>query len=275
MKEIEIATATIQGRSHREMNKNNQDAFYVINRPDMVIGLVADGCGSCVQSEVGANLVVKMIVCLIEKNYFSGQDFNDLLEKVRLDSLAQFRVLINQLGLNFSKTVNDFFLFTLVGFVLTRDAVVIFSLGDGVVMVNDEIVNLGPFPKNEPPYLMYGLIKSSLQNQIDDLLKFKILKNLKFNEFEQMVIGTDGVMDLINKQGKNIPGKKTVIPDFNDFVKDDALFRNSDLLRRKLSLTNRNVVKYQRNPQGYIVDIVSEKGLLEDDTTLIIVRKRR
>lgn len=270
---IEIAKATVQGRRHREIGKNNQDALCIVNKSDVVIGLVADGCGSCEQSEVGSNLAVRMIAQLIEKNYTTCQNIEGLLEKVRLDCLAEFRVLINQLGISVSRSVNDFFLFTLVGFILTPEELVVFSLGDGIAMVNDEIIKLGPFPHNEPPYLMYALTGSTLANQSDDLLKFQILKKVKFDKFAQVIIGTDGIDDLIAKEGENLPGKKIVIPVFKDFVGDDKLFKNSDLLRRKLSLINRDVSKYKKNLQRCIVNVICEKGLLEDDTTLIIVRK--
>ncbi len=265
--------ASILGRHHREIGKNNQDAFYVLEDENLVIGLVADGCGSTVHSEVGSNLAVRIIANLIKKHIYQIKQTNDLLEKVRLDFLVELHILVNQIGTSVSKTINDFFLFTLVGFILDAKELIVFSLGDGVVVVNDDIKKIGPFPQNEPPYLAYALTGSTLENQNEDFLRFQILNRLDFCDFEQVVIGSDGLNDLIFKQGENIPGKKITVPSFLDFIKNKKLFNNTDLLRRKLFLINRDAVMYKRNIDGQITDVLCEKGLLEDDTTLIIARK--
>lgn len=272
---FEIAGASVIGRSHRIEGKNNQDSFFYLENDKMIIGLVSDGCGSGKNSEVGAKLGVRMIANAIvdtiaEKDIL----FEEILEKARLDVLSQIRVLANSLGLSFSRTVVDYFLFTLVGFIITDDETIVFSLGDGVLALNGEIKDLGPFPQNAPPYIAYGITNTSLGEKNPDLLKFCINHEIKTSDLESLMIGTDGVGDLIKCEEKNIPGKEEIVGSLNQFWEEEKFFQNKDMLRRRISLINTDIVKYKRNTSKVIVEVKKENGLLSDDTTLIVVRKK-
>jgi len=269
-----IAGASIQGRSHRETSKNNQDSFYYLNENEL-IGIVCDGCGSGKQSEVGSKIGASIVANEIKRvmgkaNKEAGPEI--LLKQVKGNVSAQLLILANSMGDNIRQVINDYFLFTIVGFFNHGDEIVFFILGDGVIIVNGEIMEIGSFENNEPPYLAYSLCDTSLKNE-KSALDFKIIKVIKADDFKSALIGTDGVMDLINSNGKKIPGKIELVPEIEYFWEEELFFKNPDLLRRKLSLINKDSVKYKRNSEGLVQDVIKENGLLEDDTSMLVLKK--
>jgi hypothetical protein len=157
-------------------------------------------------------------------------------------------------------TVLDMFLFTAVAAVITKEKAVFAALGDGVVIVNGERQTLGPFPNNMPPYLAYRLVPSQMPS---DLLQFKVLKEISTKELDNFLIGSDGVDDLIAAEEKHLPGiTMGVVGDLDTLWSDDRYFKNSDALRRRLTLVNGGI---DRKHQGY----------LKDDTTIVVGRRIR
>lgn len=272
---FEIAGGTIKGRLHKADGKNNQDAYYFCADENLMIGIVSDGCGSGQNSEVGAKLGSRLIAEMI-RNYINlgCTSLPRVLEEVRLNFLVQLQALAKNFGGSFSQTVVDYFLFTLIGFVITEKETMVFSLGDGVVVINGEIKKLGPFPNNAPPYIAYGITNTSLGEANPELLQFKINYLAKTEEVENLLIGTDGVDDLIASVGKNLPGKELPVGELNQFWLEDKYFRNVDMMRRRLAAVNNDSVKYLRNVTGSITEIKKENGLLLDDTTLVVVRRK-
>lgn len=258
---FEIAGGTVTGRDHRLSGKNNQDAFHWVASERTLVAVIADGCGSCSHSEIGANIGVRLVAETITARLMRMHDAAvsepAFWERVRQDTLAQLRVLINAMGGSFSQTVNDFFLFTLIGTVITESATVVFAHGDGMFCVNGEVTCIGPFPGNEPPYIAYGLIESSID---PDLLRFQLI-TLPTEEIKSsLLVGTDGVNELAASAEKNIPGKSEKVGPLSQFWENDKHFANPFNISRRLAIVN-----------GFFV---KEPGLLHDDTTLIVVRRR-
>ena len=69
MKEFQMTYASIIGAVHEKLNYNNQDAVLVHRDKDLIIGLLANGCGSGKYTEVGARLITNYI-----KNYLLSHD---------------------------------------------------------------------------------------------------------------------------------------------------------------------------------------------------------
>lgn len=268
-----IAGASVQGRNHRETNRNNQDSFYYLNENELV-GIVCDGCGSGKHSEVGAKIGASIVANEIKRvmgKADKGAKPEILLKQVRDNVSALLLILINSIGDKLRRVINDYFLFTIVGFFGLGDEIVFFILGDGVIIVNGEIMKIGPFENNEPPYLAYSLCETSLKNG-KSALDFKIVKVIKIDDFKSALIGTDGVADLINSCGKKIPGKIESAPEIKYFWEEERFFQNPDLLRRKLSFMSKDSVKYKRNNEGEIQDIIRENGFLKDDTSMLVLK---
>jgi hypothetical protein len=85
---------------------------------------------------------------------------------------------------------------------------------------------------------------------------------------ESILIGTDGVSDLIKAANCNLPGKSELVGEIGQFWEDDRYFKNPDAIRRQLALINREVTK----PDWPEHQLTKEVGLLPDDTTLVVMR---
>lgn len=274
MKDLfEIVAGTIIGKDHLLVGKNNQDAFHYVINDDMVVAVVCDGCGEGKNSEVGAKIGAKLITKTISQTINRFPDREDsvqLWERIRQDVLAQLRILANAMDKSLSQTILDYFLFTAVGVLITPHGALTFSLGDGLTIVNGKIITLGPFPNNEPPYLAYGITGSSITDKTPELLQFKVNSVTNIDEVQSILIGTDGVLDLIRAAELNVPGKDEAVGSINQFWENDRYFKNPDMIRRKLSLINREVIR----PDWKNQKIMKENGLLPDDTTLVVIRKK-
>ncbi len=266
MDTFQIAGASVPGVDHimpgKPGWKNNQDAFLWRQSSQHIIGVVCDGCGSSQYSEVGARVGAHVVVDtadLILGNSAISADSSESAEAFCRDltqkACARLTTIISLLGGDFKDVALDQFLFSTVGFVLTSNALLVFSCGDGVYAINGKIATIGPFPGNAPPYLTYSLLsgKTSFTQQAlrpaDDV--------------QSVLIGTDGVADLIAVADVDMPGQKDAIGHLSQFWDTEKFFKNPDAIRRRLALVNR-----ERVLDGRI-----KHGLLHDDTTLVVLRR--
>jgi hypothetical protein len=256
-----IAGGSVTGRAHVAAGRNNQDAFCWASDADGLVAVVCDGCSSGPHSEVGAQVGSRLLAQAATRLLRSSLDVADLLEQIRQDVLASLRVLARDMSVDvasFSRRVADHFLFTIVGVVITARGATTFSLGDGLVVINGERTQLGPFPNNEPPYLGYALLPGTLNRGASEDLSFKVHRSMAPNEVQSLVLGTDGAVELEAVAERPIQGREEVVGPLSQFWRDDRFFRNPDMVRRRLAVLN-------RAPRG---------GLLSDDTTLVVIRRK-
>lgn len=273
-----FAGGSVVGRSHRLAGKNNQDACCCLCEKEWTIAVVCDGCSSGEHSEVGAQigarLIAQMLAGAIRRELHRGKpedsshgDMEALLEHVRRSVLMRLLPLAKSMGGSLSWTINNYFLFTVVGALLTPSGGIFFSLGDGVIVVNEEVIVLGPFPANAPPYLGYGLLEGNRTGQPDSLC-FQVNRVLALRELRSFLIGTDGVQDLMKAASRPLPGKVESVGSLKQFWRDEHYFLNPDMVRRRLAGINRDVATCVDGSMR------KEAGLLTDDTTLIVGRRR-
>lgn len=273
---FEIAAGSVAGRNHQLAGKNSHDAFCCLFEEEAIIAVVSDGCGSGRHSEVGAKLGARLLAASIYENVkrlsqrISVDNFFLYWERVRQDVLAQLRVLTNAMGGSFSENITDYFLFTIVGAIITPRVTFIFSLGDGFICVNGEITQIGPFPGNEPPYLAYGLTGSSVIDQHPELLQFQVYPTLPTKSLQSLLLGTDGVKDLVAAANRRMPGKNELFGPLSQFWEKDSYFKNPDMVRRRLALANRDVTSLDSGS----FSLTKEPGLLPDDTTIVVIRRK-
>jgi hypothetical protein len=261
--DFEFAAGSVIGREHRDVTKNCQDGFTVVQEDLCSVAIVADGCGSGAHSEVGAQLGVRLLATSIcnEVRQRHSADLN--WQRIRMDVQSQLSVLARSMGGDYRETVESHFLFTVVGALLAYDTAVFFAIGDGVIMVNNEdIPGLGPFPGDKPPYLGYGLLPGNVDIAQDDL-EFKILAQYLLDDVEHFLLGSDGVRDLTRVSQECMPGLSKQVGGVDQFWTEDRYFDNEELVNRQLKLIGRDWPR--RNPQS---------GLLSDDTVLVAARRR-
>lgn len=265
---FEVAGGSVLGRNHRLAGKNNQDALCCLRAHGYTVAVVCDGCGSGDHNEVGAQIGARLVATSLLRKVrrqsveMTPTDIGALLDTTCYAVLKRLRLLAKELGTPLAWTINNYLLFTVVGALLTPHSAVFFSLGDGLIVVNEEILELGPFPNNAPPYLSYGLVETSLPPALSG---FQVQRTLPIAELDSFLIGTDGVSDLIEAQHKNVPGRHNTVGPLCQFWQEERFFHNPDMIRRRLAGFNRDVVQGENRCNG----------LLPDDTTLLVGRRKR
>lgn len=281
---FEIAGGTVPGRDHVGRGnllsgKNNQDAFSYRVTDDALVAVVCDGCSDGLHNEVGAHLGAQLVSAALMEHAAqererrasdtSANTITYLLACVRQETLSELRLIAQRMtgaDGSFSATVGDYFLFTVIGVVITPGITAIFSIGDGVFALNGNVTRLGPFPGNAPPYMAYAMVRSSMDER---LLQFQINAHLPTKDVHSILIGCDGVEDLIAASERPLPGGRlgTVGP-IRRFWEEDRFYK-PDQIRRRLALINSDVVRL--DPEDH--QLKRESGLLPDDTTLVVIRR--
>jgi hypothetical protein len=267
---FEIAGGTVAGTDHLAAGRPNQDAYAFRAEGGCLAAVVCDGCGSGARSEVGAALGARLVTEQVLGALRRGGDVAspDTWEAVRRGVLAPLRELARGMGGRLAEVVSTYLLFTVVGLAATGEAACAFSLGDGLIALGDELVQLGPFPGNEPPYLAYGLLDRPPGGEAP---RFTVHRTVPASAIQTALLATDGALDLLASSSRALPGGGGEVGPLSRFWEDDRMFRNPDAVRRRLALINRSVTR----PVWKEERLVRESGLLRDDTTLVVVRKAR
>jgi hypothetical protein len=254
---FDIAGGSVTGRGHALAGRGNQDAYAFHADGDRLVAAVCDGCGSGAHSEVGAQLGARMVTSLLLRRLAEGASPADdaIWEALRGDLLSALRPAAVAAGDHLPTTVSDLLLFTIVGVAIAGDAGVVFAAGDGVVAVDGEIRRLGPFPGDAPPYVGYGLLGDREAPPITVVSAFSP------SQVQSILIGTDGACALADADGGRM---------LRDLWEEERHFRNRDALRRTLALHNRE----EARPIWAERRFERKKGLLEDDATVVVIRRR-
>jgi hypothetical protein len=257
---MELAGGSVIGQQHLRVGRNNQDAYFWTAVEDLAIAVVCDGCGSSAHSEVGAKLGAHMTVNTLQRLLKTEGDLEkpEIWQSLQQQLLTQLQTVAKPLGNDLAQTVQDYLLFTITGVVITPKKTAVFALGDGVIAINGQVMSLGPFANNAPPYLAYGLLKKRVPEPL------QVLQILPTESLQSLLIGSDGVGDLMQVAEQSLPGRSEKVGAIAQFWQDDRYFRNPDQVRRRLSLINREVMTTN----------LRQSGLLPDDTTLIVIRRQ-
>lgn len=280
LEQFEIAGASVLGTRHLKIGRNNQDSYAWIKTSDYIIAVVSDGCSSGLHSEVGSKIMAPMfaqtLATYLSKSHFSLSDENFfrhdwLWYNIRQDVLARVRVLAQSMDENLIATICKYFLCTIVGCVITPQSTCIFSCGDGVFYLNDNLHVIGPFPGNKPPYLCYGITGSDVTNNNRSLLDIQRHIICPTDDIKTMLIGSDGVHDLVDAADQNLPGREEKVGHISQFWTDDIYFANLEWMRNVLATINTE----KRKPIWEEKNIIKYQGLLPDDTTFIVLRNKQ
>jgi hypothetical protein len=272
---FEIAYGSILGRDHLVASKNNHDAYAIKRSPNGLVAVVCDGCGSGTHSEVGSKIAANVISeSIINQLNRYGKSMDAIpfprWEAVKLDAITSIYTLAKAMGGSVSSIIDDYFLFTIIGTIIMPTYTIVFSIGDGVYFVNGKKKELGPFPGNEPPYFSYNITGSKLINENPSLLNFFENEYLLTSEIESLLIGTDGVSDLVRVAEKNLPGKEEIVGPISQFWENDDFFKFEDAVKMRLGLINRESAKLNPERNG----LKKSHGLLPDDTTMVVIRPK-
>lgn len=277
---FEFAAASVKGAEHARRGKNNQDAFELWVSGSMAVGLVADGCGSSPHSEFGARLAVKALGASLVKaleescsGTLTRSGFATLLEASRQELLGAMARVIPLFGPDSGKALRECFLCTIVGFMISPSVAATFSLGDGLVALNGEILPLGPFPGNEPPYLGYEFLEWPGKAGKD--LRFVVHHFVPVESLQHLVIASDGLNERAERSDGHFPETGALEQSsrmiLSELWTDSSFFRNPDSLRRLL---------FKANQETPVIDwenrrLKKKSARFADDTTIIVARRVR
>lgn len=267
---LQVVKGTVAGKTHTNRLGNNQDAVHITFGHSLVALAICDGCSSSESSEFGAQLGVRLTTEAITREYLRGSHSPSdpkFWERIRQELLAQIRVLALSMGGSFSETIDRYFLFTILAGFISPEMTVFTSIGDGVFIVNGEIIEISPMEGNIPPYIAYELIETDFQFQPQDL-QFSLIAQLPTSELQHFLLGSDGCLDLIASADKTLPGRGTLIGPISQFWTQDQYFNNPDAVRRILAKVNKSKLTIDWGEQTF----TNHPGLLPDDTTLIAGR---
>lgn len=253
----DIAAGSVQGREHARAGRNNQDAFAIRTHRETLAAIVCDGCGSAPHSEVGAQIISRWLATFLADREWSPQSARENLAVAQALLVEQLKALADSMG-DRRRVARDYFLATIVGAVVTDSVVVVFSLGDGVILHNDRKLTL-TFPGNAPPYLAHALMgEPAVPFSIHTLGSAKSLNHL--------VLASDGAGEIERQADDSLPGKDIPMGDLQQFVRDDTYFQNPTAILRRLRLMNRCA----KDPEaGFRIP-----GRLGDDTTIVTIRRK-
>lgn len=268
---FEISSGSVIGNYHTRIGLNNQDFFGYNLYDDCLFAVVCDGCGSGLHSEVGAkigvNLLLKDLVHL--KSYINNSEgsLEQKLECLKISTMNSISCISYMIGDELVNIIKNYFLFTTLIVGIGKEKSFIASIGDGFYVLNNNCYEIGPYENNAPPYLSYALIP--------DLITFDNLKNIEFNihqdlntnEVSNILIATDGLLDLINQNGKFFPEDDKEINPINDFWENDLYFKNKFAMSRRLNKFSKSYTKLKDNM------LIKHSGFLNDDTTIISIRR--
>lgn len=265
---FEVAAGSILGQNHRRVSQNNQDAWAILTPDQATIAVVCDGCGSRPKSEVGAQLGAQLTVHTLAQLLAEERPEKELFwQALRKRLLEEMQTLKEQLGAD-AQGLLDYCLFTLIGCLVTPATTWIFGLGDGVFAINEQLHRIGPFANNAPPYLGYSLLWEAEKGP--DPFQLQVYAQRPTEQVQSVLIGSDGVGDLMDVAEKYLPGKSEPVGPLNQFWRCDRYFHNPDQVRRRLAQINREVIQ----PDWHTQQVRKIPGLLPDDTTLISIRRK-
>jgi hypothetical protein len=280
-----IAAGRVTGRAHQRLGHGCQDGMAWYAGADALVAVVTDGCGSSPYSEVGARLGARLIVAALARELGRASGVTgaparasdaalgappearpdvQLVERACSDVVDRLRALACAMGGDLAHTVSEHFLFTIVGAVVTPASTLAFALGDGIVAIDGAVHVIGPFPGNCPPYLGYRLLDPGASRA----LSFHAERPTA--ALDSLLLATDGAGEILAHPDRALPGRSEPAGPLAQFWTDGAYFRNPDAVRRRLWLMSREHV----SPDWTARRLCRDGGMLDDDTTLIAIRRR-
>ncbi len=186
---IQIRTGQVTGRDHLARNANCQDTLAVRQVGPWMVGIVCDGCGSGSYSEVGSRLAVQFLADQAARLLAMDGDLSCLPDMLYRDLIRFLRGVVTLAAPNdVPRYVQDNLLFTVVGVIASVDGGVIFSAGDGMLVVDDVLDEIDQ--GNRPAYPAYHLVRDRLVS--DDTLPTTFVSRPIPAEWERVAVATDG-----------------------------------------------------------------------------------
>ena len=265
MYNFEVAGGSVIGRDDVDKGQNSHDAYDFVHIGKGIVAVVCDGCGSGKHSEVGAKIAARIVSHELAR-MLSRNTIN--LHRLKITLISNMAVIANGMGYSMSDIIGDYFLYTVICAIIDSKNTRIIGFGDGAYVLNGHVNNIDY--DNVPPYIAYNITGSSAFEKDPELADFRVLETIPTGFLGSLIIGSDGLYDLIRAAEKEMPGKKNKkVGNISQFWAEDKYFSNNFAISRKLRLINRTSSKIDWEKRRTDKQV----GLLHDDTTFIVVRR--
>ena len=197
------------GSKHQQLDINNQDACIVdtfcsrVTKKRYYYGVLSDGCTGMPmfsRTEVGSNLLTTFLFGEIQKLLRTGASPESIVDGLFQRCAQTINAVTNLIvpptvhwpyPIDFSgkhafrndldatqRFQVDYFSATIIGFIADNEDIIVFSSGDGIIMVNDQIDIIDQ--NDEPDYIANSLYKpakkfESKQYRMEDIDTFGIM----------------------------------------------------------------------------------------------------
>lgn len=214
---IQLATASILGREHARLLKNNQDGVAARVEGNVAVAVVTDGCGSGASSEVGARLGARFLAQAMPGLVREVGVAPVLAERATAALLQWVEAVVRPLdvsGTELPLLVGDQFLFTFLCAVMNEKSSLIFGVGDGAWRADADGRVLDAGAQNAPDYVAYGLVGVPVGPA---QVHF-------WGEAKELAVATDGLGGA-----------------FSALCQDERVWRNPAALQRKLNVKSKEL----------------------------------
>ena len=210
---VRMQAGSKQGSKHIRLGLNNQDARLAerFSVPafdkDFRVGIVSDGCTgfpTFSRTEVGSNLLVLYAYRRIQEMVCSGMSVHEVA-KALFPGITEFlwdlanKIMPPNIVWPYPVTLKkregwtsqtrfqiDYLAATMIGFLDDGEDVIVFSSGDGIILVNDDIVVID---QNDQP--QYPVIS------VNQATKGFDIKFYKTSNVRRLAVMTDGLKELV------------------------------------------------------------------------------
>ncbi len=167
-----IRGASVIGREHVRLGRNNQDAWACAERGAVRAAVVTDGCSSEKSSEVGAQLAARWLANWVTEHAAPEAVGPDLATRATHALTAWLYRLAGTFDGEFVDAVQRHLLFTFLCAVSSEHRSLVFGVGDGVVVVDDDVVRLDSGDDNAPNYVAYRLLSGPKSDLLEPRVHF-------------------------------------------------------------------------------------------------------
>lgn len=214
-----VRTASVPGREHLRLGRNNQDGVAVAERGLVSVAVVCDGCSSESRSEVGAHLGARFLAGWVAARAAEEPLSAELAERATAALTAWMERVAASVDPSpeaFGEVLQRHFLFTFLCAVTRGGQALVFGLGDGALQVDGRSVLLDAGPQNAPDYAAYRLLSEGpLAAQVHFL-----------GAARRLAVATDGFDGLLRRD----PGA------LQPLFEDEVVWRNPVHLQRRLNV---------------------------------------
>ena len=254
-----VSIASVRGRDHLRVARNNQDAAAACVGDDVLVAVVTDGCSAGASSEVGARFAAAWLSRWVPRLVRANEPARVWIDDVSQSLLAALSPIARALSpsrRDLPASVHDFLLFSFVAIVVERERTVVFGAGDGLYAIDGASVVLDPGPQNAPAYISYALLEDQVGGGFATRERAILHCELATRDVRSVLVGTDGAAELVSPSGAD------------DRLRDGT--RRGDLAQFEHA-------RYAKNPsllQKRLTVLGESAASFRDDTTIALVLRR-